>query len=145
MDILITMRLRGHFLRIKSTTANVMARPRRPDGGADEADKVAAELNGRSGCRLARDRLPGSGCPPHEDLSHTWGDGWDLSPSEMYAACVGISGYVPLPLTGNDYIELLPTVFRTVNDYGLTSTTELTSASSTAPPPNPAPSTLAPS
>jgi hypothetical protein len=38
----------------------------------------------------------------------------------MYAACVGISGYVPLPLTGNDYIELLPTVFRTVNDYGLT-------------------------
>jgi hypothetical protein len=57
---------------------------------------------------------------PHEDLSHTWGDGRDPSPSEMYAACVGISGYVPLPLTGNDYIELLPTVFRTVNDYGLT-------------------------
>jgi hypothetical protein len=38
----------------------------------------------------------------------------------MYAACVGISGYVPLPLTGNDYIELLPAAFRTVNDYGLT-------------------------
>jgi putative transposase len=38
----------------------------------------------------------------------------------MYAACVGISGYVPLPLTGDDYIELLPAVFRTVNDYGLT-------------------------
>jgi putative transposase len=82
---------------------------------------------------------------PHESLSHTCGDGRDLSPNEMYAACVGISDYVPLPLTGNDYIELLPTVFRTVNDYGLTSTTELTSASSTAPPPNPAPSTLAPS
>ena len=38
----------------------------------------------------------------------------------MYAACVGISGYVPLPLTGDDYIELLPAVFRTTNDYGLT-------------------------
>jgi hypothetical protein len=38
----------------------------------------------------------------------------------MYAACVGISGYVPLPLTGDDYTELLPAVFRTVNDYGLT-------------------------
>jgi hypothetical protein len=25
----------------------------------------------------------------------------------MYAACVGISGYVLLPLTGNDYIESL--------------------------------------
>jgi hypothetical protein len=57
---------------------------------------------------------------PHEGLSHTWGEGQDLSPNEMFAACVGISGYVPLPLTGNDYIELLPVVFRTVNDYGLT-------------------------
>jgi len=57
---------------------------------------------------------------PHEGLSHTWGEGRDLSPNEMYAICVGISGYVPLPLTGDDYIELLPAVFRTVNDYGLT-------------------------
>ncbi len=57
---------------------------------------------------------------PHESLSHTWGEGRDLSPNEMFAACVGISGYVPLPLTGDDYIELLPAIFRTVNDYGLT-------------------------
>jgi hypothetical protein len=57
---------------------------------------------------------------PHEGLSHTWGEGRDLSPNEMFAACVGISGYVPLPLTGDDYIELLPAAFRTVNDYGLT-------------------------
>ncbi len=57
---------------------------------------------------------------PHEGLSHTWGEGRDVSPNEMYAACVGITGYVPLPLTGDDYIELLPAVFRTVNDYGLT-------------------------
>ena len=57
---------------------------------------------------------------PHEGLSHTWGEGRDLSPNEMYAACVGISGYVPLPLNGDDYIELLPVAFRTVNDYGLT-------------------------
>jgi len=57
---------------------------------------------------------------PHEGLSHTWGEGRNLSPNEMYAACVGISGYVPLPLTGDDYIELLPAAFRTVNDYGLT-------------------------
>lgn len=57
---------------------------------------------------------------PHEGLSHTGGEGRDLSPNEMYAACVGISGYVPLPLSGDDYIELLPAAFRTVNDYGLT-------------------------
>lgn len=29
---------------------------------------------------------------PHEGLSQTWGEGRDLSPNEMYAACVGISG-----------------------------------------------------
>jgi Mu transposase, C-terminal len=57
---------------------------------------------------------------PHEGLSHTWGEGRAISPNEMYAACVGISGYVPLPLTGDDYIELLPAAFRTVNDYGIT-------------------------
>jgi hypothetical protein len=56
----------------------------------------------------------------HEGLSHTWGEGRSLSPNEMFAACVGISGYVPLPLTGDDYIELLPVAFRTVNDYGVT-------------------------
>jgi putative transposase len=38
----------------------------------------------------------------------------------MFAVCVGISGYVPLPLTGDNYMEFLPAVFRTVNDYGLT-------------------------
>ena len=57
---------------------------------------------------------------PYEGLSHTWGEGRDLSPNEMFAACVGISGYVPLPLNGDDCIELLPAVFLTVNDYGLT-------------------------
>ena len=57
---------------------------------------------------------------PHEGLSQTWGEGRGLSPNEMFSACVGLSGYVPLPLTGDDYIELLPAAFRTVNDYGLT-------------------------
>jgi hypothetical protein len=56
----------------------------------------------------------------HEGLSHIWGEGRGLSPNEMFTACVGISGYVPLPLTGDDYIELLPVAFRTINDYGIT-------------------------
>ena len=54
----------------------------------------------------------------HEGLSHTWGEGRPL-PNEMFAVCVGISGYVPLPLTGDDYIELARCL-PTVNDYGLT-------------------------
>lgn len=57
---------------------------------------------------------------PHEGLSHIWGEGRDLSPNEMFAICVARSGYVPLPLTGEDYIELLPAEFRTVNDDGIT-------------------------
>jgi hypothetical protein len=55
---------------------------------------------------------------PHEglispDTSRT------LSPNEMYAALVSATGYVPITLTGEDYIELLPAEWRTINDYGI--------------------------
>lgn len=51
---------------------------------------------------------------PHEGLSHTWGEGWDLSPNEMFAVCVGISGYVPLPFIDitDDYERSIARVFR---------------------------------
>ncbi|MFC5185454.1 Mu transposase C-terminal domain-containing protein [Actinomadura harenae] len=42
-----------------------------------------------------------------------------LSPNEMFAALVTAAGYVPLMLTGEDYIELLPVAWRTINDYGV--------------------------
>jgi transposase InsO family protein len=42
-----------------------------------------------------------------------------LSPNEMYAALVSVAGYVPLMLTGEDYIELLPAQWRAINDYGV--------------------------
>lgn len=35
-----------------------------------------------------------------------------LSPNEMYAAMVAAAGYVPVGLTGDDYIELLPMARR---------------------------------
>ena len=90
---------------------------RRGPDVADEAIWTVAQL------QELFDEWVGKACwqtRPHEGLSHTWGEGRDLSPNEMFTACVGISGYVPLPLIGDDYIELLPVAFRTVNDYGIT-------------------------
>ena len=37
----------------------------------------------------------------------------------MYAALVETAGYVPVPLAADDYIELLPAVWRAVNAYGV--------------------------
>lgn len=42
-----------------------------------------------------------------------------LSPNEMFAVLVTAAGYVPLMLTGDDYVELLPGTWRTINDYGI--------------------------
>jgi len=37
----------------------------------------------------------------------------------MYAALVETAGYVPVPLSADDYIELLPAAWRAVNAYGV--------------------------
>lgn len=37
----------------------------------------------------------------------------------MYAALVETAGYVPVPLAADDYIELLPAVWRVINAYGV--------------------------
>jgi putative transposase len=42
-----------------------------------------------------------------------------LSPNEKYAALVAAAGYLPLTLTGEDYLELLPVALRQVNAYGI--------------------------
>ncbi|MFB4284279.1 Mu transposase C-terminal domain-containing protein, partial [Nonomuraea sp. MTCD27] len=42
-----------------------------------------------------------------------------LSPNEMYAVLVSAAGYVPVVLSGEDYLELLPAEGRTINDYGI--------------------------
>jgi hypothetical protein len=45
--------------------------------------------------------------------------GRTLSPNEMYAVLVAAAGYVPVMLSGEDYLELLPATWRTINDYGV--------------------------
>jgi putative transposase len=42
-----------------------------------------------------------------------------LSPNEKYAALVAAAGYLPLTLTGQDYLELLPVEWRQINAYGI--------------------------
>jgi transposase InsO family protein len=56
---------------------------------------------------------------PHEGLRNPHDSSQVLSPNEMYAALVATAGYLPVPLSGDDYIELLPALWRTVNDYGV--------------------------
>lgn len=56
---------------------------------------------------------------PHDGLRHPLMPGRSLTPNEMYAALVETAGYVPVPLGADDYIELLPTLWRTINAYGV--------------------------
>ncbi|MDX5962014.1 Mu transposase C-terminal domain-containing protein [Rhodococcus opacus] len=56
---------------------------------------------------------------PHDGLRHPLIPGKALTPNEMYAALVETAGYVPVPLAADDYIELLPAVWRTINAYGV--------------------------
>ena len=42
-----------------------------------------------------------------------------VSPNERYAALVAAAGYLPLTLSGEDYLELLPVAWRQINAYGI--------------------------
>ncbi|MFH9728718.1 Mu transposase C-terminal domain-containing protein, partial [Streptomyces sp. NPDC017254] len=56
---------------------------------------------------------------PHDGLRDPAAPDRSFTPNEKYAALVEACGYVPVALTGDDYIELLPSVWRAVNDYGI--------------------------
>jgi len=42
-----------------------------------------------------------------------------FSPNQKYAALIETAGYVPVPLSAEDHIELLPAAWRAVNAYGI--------------------------
>ena len=56
---------------------------------------------------------------PHDRLRSPYLPGRELSPNEAYAVMVARAGDLPVPLSGEDYIELLPVTWRAVNDYGI--------------------------
>ena len=57
---------------------------------------------------------------PHESLTNVWGENRSVSPNEAYAAMVARSGYVPIPRSTTDYVELLPAEWRRINEDGVT-------------------------
>jgi len=56
---------------------------------------------------------------PHDGLRDPLAPGRALTPNEKYAALVEAAGYVPVPLSQNDYIELLQVEWRAINAYGV--------------------------
>ncbi|GGM24066.1 transposase [Streptomyces fumigatiscleroticus] len=56
---------------------------------------------------------------PHDGLRHPVLPKTALAPNEMWGALLGAAGYVPLPLTGTDYLELLPVRFHPVTGRGI--------------------------
>ncbi len=55
----------------------------------------------------------------HDGLRDPLQPGRSFTPNEKYAALIEACGYVPVALSAEDYIELLPATWRAVNDYGI--------------------------
>jgi putative transposase len=56
---------------------------------------------------------------PHDGLRDPVHPGRMFSPNEKYAALVETAGYVPVALSADDYVELLPATWRAINAYGV--------------------------
>ncbi|MEU8971883.1 transposase [Streptomyces monashensis] len=56
---------------------------------------------------------------PHDGLRDPLMPGKALSPNEKYAALVAAAGHVPVALSPEEYIELLPRCRRRINSYGI--------------------------
>lgn len=56
---------------------------------------------------------------PHDGLRLPLTPGRALTPNEQYAVLVEQAGYVPVPLSSDNYIELLPAQWRAINASGI--------------------------
>lgn len=56
---------------------------------------------------------------PHEGLRHPLMPRKALTPNQMWAALVAVAGHVPVPLTGRDYLELLPVRWQAITPAGI--------------------------
>jgi hypothetical protein len=56
---------------------------------------------------------------PHDGLRDPLMPGKALTPNEKYAALVATAGHVPVALSAEEYIGLLPREFRVINSYGI--------------------------
>jgi len=86
--------------------------------GADVADRAVWSLADLQEL-LDEWVIAGWQARPHEGLRHPFTPDRPASPNEAYAALVAAAGYVPVALTGEDYIELLPAEWRSIGDGGI--------------------------
>lgn len=56
---------------------------------------------------------------PHDGLRDPVTPGRAFTPNEKYAALVESAGFVPVALSADDYIEMLPATWRAINAYGV--------------------------
>ncbi|BET45060.1 DDE-type integrase/transposase/recombinase [Kitasatospora aureofaciens] len=56
---------------------------------------------------------------PHEGMRHPLMPKKALSPNQMWAALLPVTGYVPVPLTSDDFVELLPVRWQAITDTGI--------------------------
>ncbi|MFG2918991.1 transposase [Kitasatospora sp. NPDC048298] len=56
---------------------------------------------------------------PHNGLRHPVLPKTKLTPNEMWDALTAVAGHVPVPLTGRDYLELLPVRWLAISDHGI--------------------------
>ena len=63
--------------------------------------------------------IAGWQCRPHEGLPHPFTPDQPCSPNDAYAALVAAAGDVPVALTGEDGIELMPADWRSIGDGGI--------------------------
>lgn len=56
---------------------------------------------------------------PHEGLRDPDAGARVVSPNEMFTAAIAAAGYVTMPLSADDYLELLPVEWRTIGDHGI--------------------------
>ncbi|WP_406224239.1 Mu transposase C-terminal domain-containing protein [Streptomyces canus] len=56
---------------------------------------------------------------PHQGLRHPLMPRKALTPNQMWAALVAVAGYVPVPLTRSDYLELLPVRWQAITASGI--------------------------
>ncbi|WP_180685608.1 DDE-type integrase/transposase/recombinase [Streptomyces gossypiisoli] len=56
---------------------------------------------------------------PHEGLRHPLMPKKALTPNQMWAALLPVTGYVPVPLAADDFVELLPVRWQPITDAGI--------------------------
>lgn len=56
---------------------------------------------------------------PHDGLRDPQAPKRAFSPNEKYTMLLQSCGYVPVPLNGEDYVELLPERWQAINSYGI--------------------------